>query len=291
LGMVPVDSQTMREVAPTFSGAPAASQAKIIAEAGAVLAATLESYDITSRLRIAHFLGQTCEESAGYRTTEEFASGREYEGRQDLGNTQKGDGPRYKGRGLLQLTGRANYADYGKALGVDLVNNPTLAAQPALSLKIACEYWKRHDINADCDRDDAQAVTRKVNGGLNGLSDRIAFTQKAKTAVARLQAVQLSGAASGGAAAPGAASSGAAAAGAATGQTRPVLARGSQGDAVVQLQNLLRDENFAVAVDGDFGPGTEVAATRFQSENGLTADGIVGPQTWAALDAAKKKAG
>jgi putative chitinase len=289
--MVPVDSQTMREVAPTFSGAPAASQAKIIAEAGAVLAATLESYDITSRLRIAHFLGQTCEESAGYRTTEEFASGREYEGRQDLGNTQRGDGPRYKGRGLLQLTGRANYADYGKALAVDLVNNPTLAAQPALSLKIACEYWKRHDINADCDRDDAQAVTRKVNGGLNGLSDRIAFTQKAKTAVARLQAVQLSGAASGGAAAPGAASSGAAAAGAATGQTRPVLARGSQGDAVVQLQNLLRDENFAVAVDGDFGPGTEVAATRFQSENGLTADGIVGPQTWAALDAAKKKAG
>ena len=289
--MVPVDSQTMREVAPTFSGAPAASQAKIIAEAGAVLAATLESYDITSRLRIAHFLGQTCEESAGYRTTEEFASGREYEGRQDLGNTHKGDGPRYKGRGLLQLTGRANYADYGKALGVDLVNNPTLAAQPALSLKIACEYWKRHNINADCDRDDAQAVTRKVNGGLNGLSDRIAFTQKAKTAVARLQAVQLSGAASGGAAAPGAASGGAAAAGAATGQTRPVLARGSQGDAVVQLQNLLRDENFAVAVDGDFGPGTEVAATRFQSENGLTADGIVGPQTWAALDAAKKKAG
>jgi putative chitinase len=299
--MVPVDSQTMREIAPTFSGAPAASQAKIIAEAGAVLAATLESYDITSRLRIAHFLGQTCEESAGYRTTEEFASGREYEGRKDLGNTQRGDGPRYKGRGLLQLTGRANYADYGKALGVDLVNNPTLAAQPALSLKIACEYWKRRNINADCDRDDAQAVTRQVNGGLNGLSDRIAFTQKAKTAVARLQAVQLSGAASGGAAAPGAESGGAATAGAASGgaatagaatlQTRPVLARGSQGDAVVQLQNLLRDENFAVAVDGDFGPGTEVAATRFQSENGLTADGIVGPQTWAALDAAKKKAG
>ena len=289
--MVPVDSQTMREVAPTFSGAPAASQAKIIAEAGAVLAATLESYDITSRLRIAHFLGQTCEESAGYRTTEEFASGREYEGRRDLGNTQKGDGPRYKGRGLLQLTGRTNYADYGNALGVDLVNNPTLAAQPALSLKIACEYWKRHNINADCDRDDAQAVTQQVNGGLNGLSDRIAFTQKAKTAVARLQAVQLSGAASGGAAAPGAASGGASTAGAATGQTRPVLARGSQGDAVVQLQNLLHDENFAVAVDGDFGPGTEVAATRFQSENGLTADGIVGPQTSAALDAAKKKAG
>jgi putative chitinase len=288
--MVPVDAQTMREVAPTFTGAPAASQAKIIAEVGAVLAATLESYDITNRLRIAHFLGQTCEESAGYRTTEEFASGKEYEGRADLGNTQKGDGPRYKGRGLLQLTGRANYADYGKALGVDLVNNPTLAAQPALSLKIACEYWKRHNINADCDRDDVQAVTRKVNGGLNGLSDRIAFTQKAKAAVARLQAIALSGAAASAAAPAGAASADTAAAGVAPAQPRPVLGRGSQGDAVVQLQNRLRDLNFAVAIDGDFGPGTEVAVTRFQSENGLAADGIVGPQTWGALDAAKKKA-
>lgn len=280
--MVPVDAQTMREVAPPFTGAPAISQAKIIAEAGAVLAATLESYDITNRLRIAHFLGQTCEESAGYRTTEEFASGKEYEGRADLGNTQKGDGPRYKGRGLLQLTGRANYADYGKALGVDLVNNPTLAAQPALSLKIACEYWKRHNINADCDRDDVQAVTRKVNGGLNGLSDRIAFTQKAKAAVARLQAIALSGAAASAAAPAGAASADTAAAGVAPAQPRPVLGRGSQGDAVVQLQNMLRDLNFAVAIDGDFGPGTEVAVTRFQSENDLAADGIVGPQTWGA---------
>ena len=66
LDMVPVDSQTMREVAPTFTGAPAASQAKIIAETGAVLAATLDSYDINTRLRIAHFLGQTCEESADF---------------------------------------------------------------------------------------------------------------------------------------------------------------------------------------------------------------------------------
>jgi putative chitinase len=87
--MVPVDAQTMREVAPKFTGAPAASQAKIIVEAGAVLAATLERYDLTSRLRIAHFLGQTCHESAGYRTTQEFASGRAYEGRTDLGNTKK----------------------------------------------------------------------------------------------------------------------------------------------------------------------------------------------------------
>ena len=93
---------------------------------------------------------------------------------------------------------------------------------------------------------------------------------KAKAALARLEAVQLSGSP------PAAGGSG------------PVLARGSKGDAVVRLQNFLRDLDFAVAVDGDFGPGTEVAATRFQSEHGLTADGIVRPETWAALDSAKK---
>jgi len=264
--MIPVDSQTMREVAPHFSGELADNQAKIIAEAGEVLASTLESYDITTRLRIAHFLGQTCEESAGFRTTVEFGTGEEYEGR--LGNTQPGDGPRFKGRGLLQLTGRANYKEYGNALGVDLVNNPALAAQPALSVKIACEYWKRHNINSDCDRDDIITVTKKVNGGLNGLNERRTFTMKAKTAVARLEGVQLSGS-------PSAAE-----------ESRPVLARGSKGDAVVKLQNLLHDLNFAVAIDGDFGPGTEVAVTRFQSDHGLTADGLVGPQTWAAMDSA-----
>ena len=73
----------------------------------------------------------------------------------------EGDGRRYKGRGLLQLTGRANYAEYGKALGVDLENNPALAAEPALSLKIACESWKRRKLNPDCDRDDIRATTQK----------------------------------------------------------------------------------------------------------------------------------
>jgi putative chitinase len=267
--MIPVDSQTMREVAPHFSGDLADRQAKIIAAVGEVLRPTLESYDITTRLRIAHFLGQTCEESAGFRTTEEFASGEKYEGRKDLGNVNEGDGPRFKGRGLLQLTGRSNYREYGKAFGIDLENNPQLAAEPALSLSIACEYWKRKNINADCDKDDVVAVTRLVNGGINGLDERRKFTSAAKTAVARLEAIQLSGKSS-------------------AVETRPVLQRGSKGDAVMELQSVLRDLNFAVTVDGDFGPGTEVAVTRFQSEHQLTPDGLVGPQTWAALDAAKK---
>jgi putative chitinase len=92
-------------------------------------------------------LAQTCHESAGFRTTEEFASGQAYEGRKDLGNTHTGDGVRYKGRGLLQLTGRANYREMGQRLGLPLEDQPELAAEPVLSLKIACEFWRRKAIN------------------------------------------------------------------------------------------------------------------------------------------------
>src|SRR6476659_1027467 len=131
--MIPVDGTVTREIAPSFSGKMAERQAEIIKEAGQVLQATLEAYEINTRLRIAHFLGQTCHESAGFRTTEEFASGAAYEGRRDLGNIKLHDGTRFKGRGLLQLTGRANYRDYGKALGVKLDSNPDLASDPKLS--------------------------------------------------------------------------------------------------------------------------------------------------------------
>ncbi len=206
--------------------------------------------------------------SAGFRTTEEFASGEAYEGRKDLGNTHEGDGPRYKGRGLLQLTGRTNYQDYGKALNLDLEGNPALAAVPAISLRIACEYWKRRNINAACDQDDLLTVTKLVNGGLNGLEDRRVYTAKAKTALARIEGFQLSGMSP-------------------TPAGRPVLGRGSKGDEVASLQSLLRNLNFSVTIDGDFGPGTEVAVARFQSDHDLAADGIVGAQTWAALLAAQ----
>ena len=261
--MIPADAQTLHEVAPRFSGDLATAQAAIIAGVGEVLAVTLDRYNINTRLRIAHFLGQTCHESAGFRTTEEFASGAAYEGRKDLGNTQQGDGVRYKGRGLLQLTGRANYRDMGKLLKVNLEQEPLRAAEPVFSLKIACEYWKKNNINAACDRDDLITVTRLINGGSNGLEDRRIYTSRAKAAIARIEGLMLEGSS------PDA--------------THPVLRRGSRGSAVVTLQTLLRKVGFMLAIDGDFGPGTEVAVAKFQRDKKLGVDGIVAGGTWAAL--------
>ena len=264
--MIQVDAQTMREIAPHFRGANGERQNAIIAAVGEVLAATLDSYAINTRLRIAHFLAQTCHESAGFRTTEEFASGEDYEGRADLGNNHPGDGVRYKGRGLLQLTGRANYKTFGGLLGVDLERQPALAGEPVLSLRIACEFWKKKNLNQFCDADDIVALTRRINGGTNGLDDRRGLTAKAKTAIARIEGLLLTGAAP-------------------PSNGRSVLRRGSKGEAVGELQRLLQKLGFMVAVDDDFGAGTEVAVAAFQRQAKLDpVDGIVGNTTWTALD-------
>lgn len=125
-----------------------------------------------SELRLAHFLAQVGHESGGFRYMEELASGAAYEGRADLGNVVKGDGVRYKGRGPLQLTGRANYRAVGRAFGVDLESHPELAAVPSIGLWIACHYWTTRSLNDAADADDLERITRRVNGGLNGLADR-----------------------------------------------------------------------------------------------------------------------
>lgn len=131
-------------------------------------------------LRLTHFMAQLAHESGGFRYMEEIASGAAYEGRANLGNVQPGDGKRYKGRGPLQLTGRANYREYGRALGIDFESHPEIVALPSVGLMVACRYWTEKKLNALADADHIEAITRRVNGGLNGLADRKGYLTKAK---------------------------------------------------------------------------------------------------------------
>lgn len=144
----------------------------------------LPSYGIDTPLRVSHFLAQAAHETADFRTLVEYGPDSyftRYDGRKDLGNVQPGDGLRFKGRGIFQLTGRINYRVYGQRLGVDLENNPARAAQAETSVKIACEYWKAKGLNGWADRDDVNEITRRINGGFNGLQDRKNKLLKAKS--------------------------------------------------------------------------------------------------------------
>lgn len=138
---------------------------------------------INTPLRMAHFLAQIGHESGDLRYSEEIASGEAYEGRADLGNTEAGDGKRFKGRGLIQLTGRANYERYGRSRGRDFLqdhNITLLAADPITAVDVACWYWNEHNLNTLADRDDIMAITRAINGGYNGLEDRKRKLERAK---------------------------------------------------------------------------------------------------------------
>lgn len=131
-------------------------------------------FGIVTALQKAHFLPQVAHESDGFRTATEYASGRAYEGRKDLGNTEPGDGVRFKGRGLIQLTGRANYAAYSQDVYGDdrCVRDPHMVAELPDAAMVAGWYWQKRGLNRLADRDDVEAVTRRINGGTNGLADR-----------------------------------------------------------------------------------------------------------------------
>ncbi len=148
------------------------------------LTAGMDEFEITTDLRMAAYLAQLAHESGELRYMEEIASGAAYEGRRDLGNTEPGDGVRFKGRGPLQLTGRANYEAYGDALGVDLVNNPPRAADPDVAFRVAGRYWQVNQCNGFADLEDFESITRRINGGLNGLADRERYYAVAKRVLA-----------------------------------------------------------------------------------------------------------
>jgi putative chitinase len=134
---------------------------------------------INTPLREAAFLAQLAHESVELRYFEEIASGAAYEGRTDLGNIYPGDGVRYKGRGPIQLTGRSNYRAAGQALGIDLENNPTRAADPDVGFRTAAWFWNSRNLNAYADARNFDAITYRVNGGYNGKASRDAYYQRA----------------------------------------------------------------------------------------------------------------
>ena len=141
-----------------------------------VLNTAMSKYGIVTVRRIAAFIAQVGHESGQLRHVREIwgptAQQAGYEGRADLGNTVKGDGSKYRGRGLIQVTGRANYAAFGVALALDLINHPELLERPQHAAMSAAWFWSTKGLNTLADKGEFVKITRRVNGGVNGLEDR-----------------------------------------------------------------------------------------------------------------------
>lgn len=151
-----------------------------------LLTAAMERFDIDTPARQAAFLAQIGHESGRLVYVRELWNPARcpwqarYEGRADLGNVQEGDGARFLGRGLLQITGRAGYRAAGAALGEDFESYPALLETPRWAALSAAWYWHSHGLNALADAGDFEPITRRINGGLNGQEDRLALWQSAK---------------------------------------------------------------------------------------------------------------
>lgn len=158
------------------------------------LAEACERFDINTPARLAAFLAQIGHESGSFRYVSELASGEAYEGRKDLGNTHQGDGPRFKGHGLIQITGRANHREQRQLLILagyddvpDFEAHPEALCDPRWAAASAAAYWHKRDLNALADTgrpEDFERITRRINGGLNGQADRLARWERAKAALA-----------------------------------------------------------------------------------------------------------
>jgi putative chitinase len=160
---------------------------------------TCPAYGIDTAQEYAHFLAQACHETDHFRTLREYASGTAYEGRKDLGNTQLGDGKRFRGRGIFQTTGRANYMQLGIKKGDPgfFVRNPEFLEQPEHAVWSACEFWSTRGLNDIANHADSDKIKKKyrgriiqvspveyisltINGGYNGIDERKKFYERAK---------------------------------------------------------------------------------------------------------------
>lgn len=241
-------------------------------------------YEITTPPRIAGFVAQCGHESQNFKTLEEnlnysaeglnrtfpkyfIRAGRDaqafhrqpekianivYANRMGNGDTASGDGWKFRGRGVIQLTGKDNYSRFAKYVGKSLDETIEYLKTKQGALESACWFWKTNGLNQIADSGDIVAMTKRINGGTIGLEDRQKHYRHA-LAVLGGKAV----------AAPA---------------TTTTLRRGDKGPQVVNMQRAL-----GISADGDFGPGTETALKRWQAANGLTADGVAGPKTLAKL--------
>lgn len=144
------------------------------------LSDSMTEFDINTKARQAAFIAQIGHESGQLRYVRELASGSAYEGRKDLGNTMPGDGVKYKGRGLIQITGKANYVALMMALGIDCLEHPEVLEEPVNASRSAAWFWKDRGLNELADQGNFLAITKRINGGTNGLEDRQALWAKAK---------------------------------------------------------------------------------------------------------------
>lgn len=259
------------------------------------MAEVLPKYDIDTPKRIASFIAQCGHESGGWRVFSEnlnysakslnavfpkyfVKAGRDaeeyhrqpekianvvYAGRMDNGDTASGDGWKYRGRGPIQLTGKANYKAFAADMGVDVVDNPDLVSEDKeVALMSAVWFWNKNGLNKFADADDIKTMTKRINGGYIGLEDRIHHWKEALHSMDEhgecdshvedddhVEAENFS-----------------------------TLRKGMRGDGVKAMQEAL-----GIGADGIFGPGTERKLKEWQSANGLVADGIAGPATLGKL--------
>lgn len=246
-----ITKEVLKQIAPN-------SRDKVISDLEKYFDKHMDRYEVNTYLRVCHFIAQCAHESDSFRTLEEYASGHAYEGRRDLGNTQRGDGVRFKGRGIIQLTGRANYRDAGKRLGYDLENNPELAESPEVSVLTALDFWKTRELNSFADHDDVRTITRRINGGFNGFEDRKKYLERAKQVLKNFDFSKKD-----------------------DNKINIVVAkRGDDSNYVRDLQMMLIKKGyFKIAADGDFGPQTEEAVRDFQKANALKVTGQIDTDT------------
>ena len=259
----------------------------------------MPKYGITTKRRVAHFISQCGHESGDFRIMEEnlnysekalnavfgryFGPGKrdaaEYARNPEkianyvymdefrskggqMGNVQEGDGYRFRGRGLKQLTGRNNYTAFAKSVDMSAEEAADYVSTFKGAVESACWFWDKNKLNTIAEGDDVKAMTKKINGGTIGLEDRQKRYSKAME-ILGMSADQFD-------------------------STEDdaeeiiddigVLRKGCKGDGVKIMQKAL-----GINADGDFGPGTERALKAWQAANGLVADGVAGPATFAKL--------